>query len=124
MTDTTTVTVHTLPKHRMSLIVQANRYTARVPWKGTIQKTYWDGRIEEVPTSGYTEQVSIGDYEVNYGRMTHFDESIFEAQKGPGMSTAAFFTKPFDGKADLVWKLSDQHDKIWSFDYGGRSERV
>ena len=35
-TDTTAVTVHTLPKHRMSLVMQGNRYTARIPWKGCV----------------------------------------------------------------------------------------
>ena len=119
-TDTTTVTVHTLPKHRMSLVIQGNRYTARVPWKGIIQKTYWDGRTEQVSTEGFMEQISISDFEVNYGRMTRVDESIFEKPKTPGMNMAAFMGAEFEGDADLVWKLSDQHDKVWSFDFGGR----
>ena len=52
--------------------------------------------------------------------MTRIDESIFDEPKGPGLNMAAFLGAKFDVMSDLVWKLSDQHDKVWSFDYGGR----
>ena len=70
------------------------------------------------------EQVSIADFEINYGRMSRVDESIFDEPKGPGLNMAAFLGAIYDDVSDLVWKLSDQHDKVWSFDYGGRKLRV